>query len=211
MAKYEVKFSCGHTETVSLFGKDTERKRKIEWYEENGYCSECYKAMMQAEPIEALIEFSCKENMYVVILSGNTYNTYAHKDSIKANGFKWDGDHWIKYAESEFDCKNIVKSLDFAVEVKTSKMIEKHKQIAQEIAKQESERESEIEKIKATKPEKPRCVADGSWNGKIYGSEKYGYNVYIDSKKRNLSPEEYDEIKQYKKDMAKYKERLASV
>ena len=83
-------------------------------------------------------------------------------------------------------------------------MIEKHKQIAQEIAKQEAERESEIEKIKATKPEKPRCVADGSWNGKIYGSEKYGYNVYIDSKKRNLSPEEYDEIKQYKKDMAKY-------
>lgn len=43
MAQYQVTFSCGHTETVQLFGKIDDRYRKIEWYEEKGLCSKCYK------------------------------------------------------------------------------------------------------------------------------------------------------------------------
>jgi hypothetical protein len=44
MAKYDVTFSCGHEETVELFGKETEREKKIKWYEKFGLCSECRKA-----------------------------------------------------------------------------------------------------------------------------------------------------------------------
>ena len=29
MAKYTVTFSCGHTDTVELFGKDSDRKEKL--------------------------------------------------------------------------------------------------------------------------------------------------------------------------------------
>lgn len=47
--KYDVKFSCGHTETVELFGKIEERKRRIKYYEEEGVCSECYKEMKRIE------------------------------------------------------------------------------------------------------------------------------------------------------------------
>jgi len=34
---------------------------------------------------------------------------------------------------------------------------------------------------------KPDIVKNGFWNGKVYGSEKSGYSVYIDGKKKTLS------------------------
>lgn len=51
MAKYDVTFSCGHTETVQLFGKTKSREDKIEYWERSGFCSECYKKQ-QAEITE---------------------------------------------------------------------------------------------------------------------------------------------------------------
>lgn len=50
--KYEVKFSCGHTETVELFGKNADRQRKIAWFEESGLCSKCYAEQKSAEMAE---------------------------------------------------------------------------------------------------------------------------------------------------------------
>ncbi len=44
MAKYEITFSCGHTETIQLVGKISERERKIEYFENHGLCSECWEA-----------------------------------------------------------------------------------------------------------------------------------------------------------------------
>lgn len=49
MAKYSVTFSCGHEETVELYGKTVDRERKIEWMENHGLCSECYKAKMREQ------------------------------------------------------------------------------------------------------------------------------------------------------------------
>lgn len=43
MAKYSVTFSCGHEETVELYGKTADRERKIEWMENYAVCSECYQ------------------------------------------------------------------------------------------------------------------------------------------------------------------------
>lgn len=44
MAKYEVTYKCGHTGTVELFGKSSDRERKIAWYEGYCVCPECYAA-----------------------------------------------------------------------------------------------------------------------------------------------------------------------
>lgn len=44
MAKYEITFSCGHTETIQLVGKISERERKIEYFKNHGLCSECLEA-----------------------------------------------------------------------------------------------------------------------------------------------------------------------
>lgn len=47
--KYDVKFSCGHEETIELFGKGTERERKIVYFEKYGVCSCCYREMKEME------------------------------------------------------------------------------------------------------------------------------------------------------------------
>ncbi len=44
MAKYDVTFSCGHTELINLIGKVKDRERKIEYFENHGLCSECWEA-----------------------------------------------------------------------------------------------------------------------------------------------------------------------
>lgn len=49
MAKYEVTFSCGHTDTVQLVGPVKERERKIKWFEESGLCPDCFRAQREAE------------------------------------------------------------------------------------------------------------------------------------------------------------------
>lgn len=49
MAKYQVEFSCGHSEEMQLFGPHKERERKIEWFESHGQCSDCYRAAQDAQ------------------------------------------------------------------------------------------------------------------------------------------------------------------
>lgn len=49
MARYIVKFACGHEEIIKLYGSHAERERKIAYYQEHGKCSECYKAEKKAE------------------------------------------------------------------------------------------------------------------------------------------------------------------
>ena len=58
--KYEVKFSCGHTATVELFGKTKDRERKIKYFEEQGICPCCYKKQQEAE---RAAEAAKKENI----------------------------------------------------------------------------------------------------------------------------------------------------
>lgn len=48
MAKYDVKFSCGHVETIQLYGKEADRQRRIAWLAEHGECSSCYKKRIEA-------------------------------------------------------------------------------------------------------------------------------------------------------------------
>lgn len=47
MAKYTVTHTCGHTQDVNLFGKNTERDRRIAWLETQP-CPEC-KRMQELE------------------------------------------------------------------------------------------------------------------------------------------------------------------
>lgn len=47
--KYEVNFSCGHKEEIQLFGKVSERERKIAYFEKSGICSCCYREQKEIE------------------------------------------------------------------------------------------------------------------------------------------------------------------
>lgn len=60
MAQYTITFSCGHTGTIRLYGKESDRQRSIRYYEENGLCPECYKKQ-QEEAEKKRIEEKAKE------------------------------------------------------------------------------------------------------------------------------------------------------
>lgn len=61
MAKYDVTYACGHTETVDLYGKTSERERKIEWMENNCVCPSCYKAEQAAKALECAEAYDLPE------------------------------------------------------------------------------------------------------------------------------------------------------
>lgn len=50
--KYDVTFSCGHTQEVQIYGKAEERARKIKYWGKSGLCSECYKKKTNEEKSE---------------------------------------------------------------------------------------------------------------------------------------------------------------
>lgn len=209
--KYDVKFSCGHEETVQLFGKHIEREHRIAWYESCGSCSECRRATKMAEPIKAHVNYDIDNNSYRVALSGHTYD---RKEEIKKCGFKWSIDRWLKYEETEEKCHETItmleQSVDAVIETVVSDKIEKNKKLAAWNAAREAEKQAKVDAVKATKPEKPECIASGYWNGKLYGSNKgLGWKrVYIDNNETHLTPEQVAEIEAYNKAMEKYKKKL---
>lgn len=48
MAHYDITHTCGHDERIELFGKTSERERRIEWLQERP-CTECWKKEREAE------------------------------------------------------------------------------------------------------------------------------------------------------------------
>jgi hypothetical protein len=49
MAWYGINYRCGHKGKKQLYGKESERKRYIEWAEQNADCPECYAEIMEAK------------------------------------------------------------------------------------------------------------------------------------------------------------------
>lgn len=62
--KYDVKFSCGHTATVELFGSYKDRERKIKYYEQHHVCPDCYLAQQTAGCEEVEMHYSEYKNNY---------------------------------------------------------------------------------------------------------------------------------------------------
>ena len=75
MAKYDVKFSCGHTHTVELFGPTADRERKIKYLEECGICPECKEAEKAADCEEVEMHYSeYKKNYSDCKTKANSYD-----------------------------------------------------------------------------------------------------------------------------------------
>lgn len=63
MAQYTITFSCGHTEVRDLVGKEKDRQRKIEYFQEEGLCSDCYKLKKLQEKEDELSNFEKEKNL----------------------------------------------------------------------------------------------------------------------------------------------------
>jgi len=230
MAKYTVTFSCGHTGTVELLGASAERERKIAYYQEQGVCSECYKAEQRAKqeatPLTLTVEALPFEQLFLLSFSGNTM---PHKDSIKAAGFMWgeldnggmlgalsttSRKGWHKKVKFE-EVNTVVASVKGLNPVCKSKITEadmiayndvKAKRETQQTAKQEKQEQiAEVEK-----PVIPAKIEGKKFNGKIYGRPG-NHTIYPDSVKTSISDAEAKEIEDYLKAVETYNRKVAEI
>jgi hypothetical protein len=232
MAKYNVTFSCGHTETKELFGKHTDRERKIKWFEEEGLCSECYKKHMQEEREKmplilniGLDVYAHSDTPFELSFGGNSYSV---KDDIKALGFRWgeiEGGFasimdlkpncaWIKRVS--FDDLNAeiekIKNCFPEIEIKkvfTDVDIGAYKYAVEKKNARESACKEELETVQ--RPITPECYPKGKWNGKFYGSSTKGYCIYIDGEKTPVSNQEKEEIEKYQSEMELYRNKAKKI
>lgn len=51
--KYDITYTCGHTATIQLYGKTSEREAQIERMERTQLCPDCYRAAANAQAAEA--------------------------------------------------------------------------------------------------------------------------------------------------------------
>lgn len=102
--KYTVTFSCGHEATVDLFGKTSERDRRIAWYEKEGVCPDCYRKMKEEERKQADEELAAYaekiETEYKLPELEGTEKQVAWARKIRAGVIRaWEAKHDIFYNE----------------------------------------------------------------------------------------------------------------
>jgi len=89
MAKYEATFSCGHTETVTLFGPKDERQKRIEWLAQNGTCTQCWKAAKPKARLSLAGKRPTEDTTTSIIIARDSYEL---KDYLKSLGFRFNGE-----------------------------------------------------------------------------------------------------------------------
>lgn len=183
------------------------------WAAENiDECGACYKARMRAaeaaQPLTLHITTDpyTKHPMVVMIWSGDTL---AHKDEIKALGYRWDdadiyssyefvirdGERrWIKTVQPEDAYAEIQRAQEVGAEI-ASPILDVDYLAGLAATKQariDAAADSGI-----TEPAKPGCYPAGRWNGKIYGKAEYGYRIYVDGDEVHISNEDAAELRAY--------------
>lgn len=229
--KYEVKMSCGHTETVNLFGKDADRKRRIEYLENYGLCTECYKKQKAEEDREKGFLFKACYNSMINGRTGEIEmtvwfegDTKPHKDEIKGlGGFRWGQKDFPKdpWKDDFFCWSKIIKEDQLENEVEKARSIgaevvlpkERTKEFASSQAAHETALSSHkywLEKQQKKKdlkvqmvPPVPDVIAGKRWNGTVYGKEG-NRSIYIDNKQIKVDDALAAELEEYNQKYDEY-------
>lgn len=158
MAKYQVTMACGHNVEIQLYGKESDRDKKIAWLEKHGLCTECQKAAKAAEHAEATAKAAEKamaENLPELTGTEKQINwaltiraeKLAEIDSLKAKGLKDIEAQAIKNVlasntEAKFWIDN--RALDAKSIIQANKMVDAIKAEVENL-KKAAEEKAEIE------------------------------------------------------------------
>lgn len=230
MAKYTIKMSCGHEQEVSLFGKSTERERKIHYFETQGLCKECYKKKMdemsEAQPFTyniGILPYINEENGEILLFAWFEGNVKPHKEQIKELGYKWQQKEksenlfGLMYSNEmcwgkTFDAKDLEEEIKRSKSIGIENVIS-IKDLLSEIAgshamKLHNEWEkNNSEVLKLCKPEKPELINGFSWNYKVYGRSGQ-HCIYRDGDKIAITDEQANELEAYLTAMKEYKKDI---
>lgn len=233
MAKYTVKMSCGHEDTVELFGKNTERKRRISYYEIYGLCKECYKKEMEEKAKAEGLVFNATAFPYVDDKNGNILlnvwfsgDTRPHKDDIKALGYYWreriatedeiEGERRLLCWNKIINADDLDKEVEKAKSIGAIKVLSKEDLLAIEhynyriaLHEQKKWKEQQRKIAEIPKPYRPEILGN-RWNMKIYGKSG-NYSIYPDGEKVMITDEQAKEIENYLKDKEEYSKKVTEI
>lgn len=230
--KYTITMSCGHEERIELFGSTKVRDRKIDYFESEGLCKECYKKKLQEEAEKEGFNFNASVLPYINNEDGSILlsvwfsgNTKPYKEEIKSlGGYKWSeresSSDW--YTISVPMCWNKTIKLDElkneivkAASIGANSIISEetlfetiHYQIALEQQKKWNENKDMIDSIE--KPVIPEIIKGYTWNQKIYGKSGK-YTIYPNGNKVSITDEQKNEIENYLKLKKEYKNKIDSI
>lgn len=220
MAKYDVTYSCGHTGTVQLYGKNEDRARKIESYKRYSLCPECYKKQKQEE-----------NEKLGLLICGVVDSDLSEDGEIRGLGYSWrviDDTQILSTSRPDMGWVKLVpyssleeeKEKAFSIGAKEADVSQKERDFQKSafeemLAAKASflkhnkimlEKKQQLkEKLNGLCPVEPGVIRGKRWNQKVYG--KAGrYSIYPDGEKQNISDEEAEKLKKYLEDLKEYRE-----
>lgn len=225
MAKYTILMSCGHEDTVELFGKMSDRERKIEYFKSDGLCKDCYKKKMREQEKSKGLIFNIAvlpdidENdgsiLFYMWFSGDTIS---NKEIIKSLGYSWGenevDDDWRPHMAwsktvKERDLHDEISKVESIGAKRTEKIYnEFYYKTALNKQKKWKEKMGEIESI--PKPKAPNVLIGHRWNYKVYGKSG-NHSIYLDGEKVNISDEQVKELKDYITEKEEYKKKVEEI
>ena len=210
-----IMMSCGHEETVQLFGKREDREKKIEYYRAYGLCKACYRKKCEEEAAKMGLYLNVsvyprinEENGEMLLFLWFSGNTRPHKDDIKTLGYRW--------AQSEVtdDEQCVRRELCWGKLIGAEELngeIEKAVAIGAEsrLPDQQDWKTRQEELASVPKPKVPDVVKGRSWNGKLYGGKKK--SVYLNGEQVMLTDAEVEEIKRYQSEKEEYQKKILEI
>lgn len=234
MAKYTVTMSCGHEDTVELFGKSAERERKIEYFKTNGLCKECYKKQMEEQQADKGFKFNATalpdvnhNNGEIQLFVWFDGNTKPYKDAIKGlGGYRWmeceAAINFFSVTRPEMCWGKTIDQKDLPEEVKKAESIGAESSVAEvnlfslahygiALEKHNAWLENAKKIAAIQKPEVPEIIMNHKrWNQKVYGKAGY-YAIYPDGVKVQITDEQAEELNDYLKQLKEYQEKIKEI
>jgi len=235
MAKYTINHICGHSRTVALLGKTSEREKKIEWLE-GQECPACWgKKKREAEALKPITATICMngldtdEHGHVLAEIALTGGTEPKKEEIKKLGYRWGEMRggvmnmllaskskyaWIKRVKLDvLTNEELTKPISEEFAALGAQVVFQFSALDVEMAAQKQAKKIEQDKeiAKLEKPTKPACYPTGQWNGVVYGKAERGYRIYVDNVETEISSEEAKAILAYSDARKAYREKVEKI
>jgi len=209
---------CGAEFTKSAIKRNRAEAHSWEAWAESTFdlCPSCWgkeqRELEQSKPLTLVIDADPYNLDFVLHFEGGTK---ARKDEIKALGYQWQELPatgtlgllsvkrpplaWVKRLRlSEIDAAIAAAGAALACEVanRVSGLDLATWSFVDQKMEDEKRRAAELQAALA-QIAKPEEYPAGRWNGKIYGSEKYGYRVYVDGEEAAVTAQQIEAWRAY--------------
>lgn len=230
--KYDIVMSCGHTDTVELFGKTSERERRINSMMKDGLCRECYAKRMREREEEQGLVFNAavmpdidEHDGSILLNVWFSGNTKPCKDAIRRLGYYWSerasAASYFSGSRPPMIWRKTIKLSELQGEMEKAASIGANSLvtdsglfasacygIALNKHREWCDRQQKLTEL--VKPDVPDIISEHRWNGTIYGKSG-NYSIYLDGAKVSVTDDQAEELRQYIQEKETYNKQVQDI